>query len=521
MKSDHLLGLIPSLDNAPLSEWIRLLGGFSILLFVAKSIHSLLFSPLGHVPGPWYTSFTSLELAIHCLRFQKCEYIQGLFNKYGPVVRIGPNKVAFLDSDSVKIVYGTGRFNKSSWYKGVQICDQDHAMTTLDHAGHAIRRKTFTQFYAPAHLAKYQPEIHDAVLELMKILDILDGSVSIDCLPLFRHMMVDINGITMFGSHIGVIHEWGSGGEHPLSTAVSDFPKRGALKGLLPSLLWSLVSSIPNSRWQQFCVADRVLVDFVGKRVKETSRFLKEHPEQEKDAGRSTLLSTLLLYRYSNTDEAVPEQDVLTESIAHLIAGSDTTATTLAYICWELSKRPDIMRSLREEIDLAMPDARSIPDIQVLQNLPYLNALLKEGLRLYSAAPAMLERVVPIGKDFAVHNVAIPGDTIVGSQAWSSHRRPEIFPQPEKFMPERWLPGAETEEMLAHFMPYGYGSRNCAGQNMSQLMLRILVTSLARNFDVVSKVSETNDKTMSMRDSFVMFPAALECKLSFVPRSNL
>jgi cytochrome P450 len=61
------------------------------------------------------------------------------------------------------------------------------------------------------------------------------------------------------------------------------------------------------------------------------------------------------------------------------IAGTDTTAITSSYTCWELSRRPDIMRKLQNEIDEVMPDSRSIPKMHVLQTLPYLNAVIKEG----------------------------------------------------------------------------------------------------------------------------------------------
>lgn len=64
---------------------------------------------------------------------------------------------------------------------------------------------------------------------------------------------------------------------------------------------------------------------------------------------------------------------------AFRIAGSDTTSTTLSYFFWELSRRPDIAKKLHAEIDEAMADPRVIPDISVLQNLPYLDAFIKEG----------------------------------------------------------------------------------------------------------------------------------------------
>ena len=61
------------------------------------------------------------------------------------------------------------------------------------------------------------------------------------------------------------------------------------------------------------------------------------------------------------------------------MAGTDTTSTTITYLFWELSRRPDIIKKLQVELDEAMTDSRVLPDISVLQQLPYLNAFMKEG----------------------------------------------------------------------------------------------------------------------------------------------
>jgi len=88
----------------------------------------------------------------------------------------------------------------------------------------------------------------------------------------------------------------------------------------------------------------------------------------------------------------------------------------------------------------------------------------------------------------------------------SMHRDASIFPSPDTFLPDRWLnaPG-NGEELLAmtqHLMPFGTGSRVCGGQNLAQVMLRIAVAAIVRNFDIVAPL-ETNENTMEMRDSFV------------------
>lgn len=100
----------------------------------------------------------------------------------------------------------------------------------------------------------------------------------------------------------------------------------------------------------------------------------------------------------------------------------------------------------------------------------------------------------------------LPPNTIVATQAWSMHRDPTIFPSPETFLPDRWLETADNAEQLTlmsqYMMPFGVGTRMCGGQNLAQIMIRVVLTSVVRNFNIVAP-PETNEKSMDIRDAFV------------------
>ena len=271
-------------------------------------------------------------------------------------------------------------------------------------------------------------------------------------------------------------------------------------------------------------------------------------PEQ---SDRVTLVQRLLRYYAELSSDTTSDRDIVSEHMGHLYVSSilwssatrckrspsvgacDTTSTTLSYLCWELSRRADIAGKLQAELDAVIHDCKTFPDISVLQDLPYLNAFVREGLprfyinylscdelfkglRLYSAAPSLLERVVPdssaktaVPEAFDLMGYALPPKTLVATQAWSAHRNASVFPSPESFLPERWLETADNREQLEamnrHMMPFGTGSRVCGGQNLAQMVLRIAITAIARNFDVVSP-PETTETSMEMRDSFVCHP---------------
>lgn len=499
-------------------------------LIISRVVYLLYISPLSDIPGPWYAAVSDAWITYHVVRLEQCKIVQQLFEQYGPVVRIGPNKVVFRDLATTRSVYNHHKFDKSTYYKSLLTNDGDHAMTTLEHAPHAMRRKAYAPHYTPTNLALYQPEIHEAVLEMVEKLNGVTESQPVECLRLFRHLAVDIVVNSSYGYRPGSIKKWASNVEDKLSTAISDFPKRGILRSIFPTWAWNTICRIPNRRWRQLCDSDKIMAEFVSSQVQSTRADIASGKAQV-DCEKRPLLQRLLTHRYPS-NEPMSDAHIISEAMGHMIAGADTTSVSLSYFFWELTRRADIMAKLRQELDVAMLDGNSIPDITTLNKLPYLNAFVKEGLRLYGAAPSLLERVVPesttsgpLNEGFNLMGFVLPPGTIVATQAWSLHRDSSVFYSPETFLPERWMEirgqgidnTAHLTKMTQYMMPFGTGSRVCGGQNLAQVMLRVVVASIVRNFDIVA-AAQTTEKTMEMKDSFVIFPASMECQLRFMPR---
>ena len=119
---------IPQSHSAPISAillpvfffpptLILVLLALSFASLIALALYRIFFSPLSSLPGPWYAAISDLWIVTHIVRLQQCRTVQSLFEKYGPVVRIGPNKVAFRDITSMRSVYCVQKFDKSTYYK--------------------------------------------------------------------------------------------------------------------------------------------------------------------------------------------------------------------------------------------------------------------------------------------------------------------------------------------------------------------------------------------------------------------
>ena len=126
---------------------------FTIVLL--RTIYNLFLSSLSAIPGPWYAAISDFWLTTHVLRFQQCKTVHQLFETYGPVVRVGPNKVVFRDIQTCRAVYAVHKFDKSAYYKSLltyvtslPVC---HLTFTDTHRSLAMTTITRTYFLAYMH----------------------------------------------------------------------------------------------------------------------------------------------------------------------------------------------------------------------------------------------------------------------------------------------------------------------------------------------------------------------------------
>ena len=197
-----------------------------------------------------------------------------------------------------------------------------------------------------------------------------------------------------------------------------------------------------------------------------------------------------MLTRFKTTKDGVPimsPSELLTHATGNIFAGSDTTAASLRSVFYHLLRNPQIYTTLQREIDAANSAGHLSDPITFAesQTLPYLQAVIKEAMRLHPAVGLLLERVVPsTGADILGYR--LPVGTIIGMNPWVAARDPEIYPDPDAFRPERWIEASDEElkAMERNFLAFGAGSRTCLGKNVSLLEMGKLVPLVLRRFDV-------------------------------------
>ncbi|TVY32474.1 Pisatin demethylase [Lachnellula subtilissima] len=171
---------------------------------------------------------------------------------------------------------------------------------------------------------------------------------------------------------------------------------------------------------------------------------------------------------------------------ANLSAGSDTTAMALRAIFYFLVKTPRTYEKLMREIDAAEAEGKFSEYVEFSegQQLEYLQAVIKEAMRLHPGVGMPLERVVPEG-GATLCGEFIPGETIVGVSAWVVHHSKEVFGlDTDTFRPERWLEAGPDQLRLMEqsSFAFGHGSRACIGKNISILEITKFVPQVLRHF---------------------------------------
>lgn len=144
-------------------------------------------------------------------------------------------------------------------------------------------------------------------------------------------------------------------------------------------------------------------------------------------------------------------------------AGSETTASVLRVILFHVYGDKSILQRLRSEVSTAdrkAPD--NSLDLKTLEQLPYLTAVIMEGLRLSPAIGTRMARISP-ETDIYYKEWRIPAGTAVGMTLVLMHTDEKLYPEPQSYNPNRWLVGEDVKKVEQGFAPFSKGTRNCIG----------------------------------------------------------
>ncbi|XP_055947672.1 cytochrome P450 4V2-like isoform X2 [Argiope bruennichi] len=205
------------------------------------------------------------------------------------------------------------------------------------------------------------------------------------------------------------------------------------------------------------------------------------HKHTQSQLQKSAFMDLLVEEHLKNN--SLSENDIRQEVDSFVFAGHDTTSVTMSWCLWMIGLHPWIQDKIHEELDIIFGEDDRESTVEDLNNMKYLECVVKETMRLYPPVPIIARE---IRNDIQYGKYTIPKDSTCVVYAYVLHRDPDVFPDPERFDPERFTAENSAGRNPFAYVPFSAGPRNCLGQRFAMLEIKILLSSILRRYKMRS-----------------------------------
>ncbi|HWD09552.1 MAG TPA: cytochrome P450 [Actinomycetota bacterium] len=407
--------------------------------------------------------------------------------EFGDVVRFagGPGKfhreaVAVYHPDAVQYVLASGADN---YWKGddayyeVRVLLGDGLLTSNGDVWK--RQKRMIQpLFTHKTIANYVPMIADEGEQLVaRFAGASAGGGTIDLGTEMTRLTLRVVGRAVFGAEV----------DHMIPVFKDRVPylsKRAFKRSINPfkvPLEWPTVANKVAKARQEAIYG--VVDDLVAK--------LRARP-----TGGVDLVSLLLAARDPETGEGLSDSEVRDQALVFLLAGHETTATSLTFALHLLGFHPEILQRVHDEAVDVLGDSE--PTMETIMGLAYTTQVVKEAMRLYPAAHTIPRVSI---NPFEYNGYTIPAGENTVVSPWSTHRHPKFWDDPWSFDPERFTPDKEKARHRYAYFPFGGGPRACIGQYFSMLESVLVTAMVARSFTI-----KTEDRKVPLFTGITLRP---------------
>ncbi|KAK4202119.1 cytochrome P450 [Triangularia verruculosa] len=457
-----------------------------------------LLSPLRSLPGPFLARYTNVYRLYHTTRGSFHLHIAGLHQKYGPVVRIGPNTVDIDYPELIKVVFGTPAKKKAEWKKtefylssSTRVKETGETMYNLfsqiDAELHARWKRPVAKYYSAAGVARVERKM-DVVVdslcqELNKRIHENAGEGGFDLGNWIIYYTWDLIGNVTFSQPLGYLRE-GRDFDGTLSTADKTLD------------YFAFMTAIP---WLDYIFDKNKIMrmgppsfnHIVGVSV---GHIMKRLHVQEKTSKDMDFLDMFLEAR-QESPEVVDDAMIIRYTLSNMIAGADTTSSVIKTAIYYSIRADGRWKKLREELEKAGVTREKCPvSYKDARSVPYLEGLVRESMRILPGVALGLERYVPAGGFVLPSGQYLPEATAVAMNPYVLCRNKAVWGQDvEEFKPERWLRLEEETEAKYHDrlqamnnadLTFGAGSRMCLGKHLGLNQIYKGLATLALLYDI-------------------------------------
>ncbi|KRT82401.1 cytochrome P450 [Oryctes borbonicus] len=448
------------------------------LLYLWYKAEKRKYADLDKLPGPVPHFFYGNALEFGNNIVESFNNIERLFNTYGPLLRIwqnglklsvfvvNPNIVEYFLSSNVHIKKSAGYDLYQPWL----------GQGLINNAGEIWRkhRKILTPAFHLKVLEQFPESFHKSGEVLIKKLKKQEGK-DIDIYEFI--ILYAMDAICDSSMRIDVNAQ-----------ETGDTTYIDAVKRFLEIYLTRFFSFFNkyefffqfSPKYKQYRKDIEYLQSFTSSVIEQRKRErIANLDEEETDEfgrkKRRKVFLDILLDSNQMTDQEIRE-----EVDTFLFGGHDTISSTISFGLFELTRNPDVQERLFEEIESVVGIDKDEPiTLGHLNEMGYMDRVVKEVFRLYPAAP-LIER--ELQEEVIVDGLKYPKGTTISFHLYIQHRRSELFPEPEKFDPDRFLPEYVASRHKFAYIPFSAGPRNCIGQKYATINTKITIANVLRHF---------------------------------------
>ncbi|ETS86527.1 hypothetical protein PFICI_00355 [Pestalotiopsis fici W106-1] len=468
-----------------------------VTYYVSLVFYRLFFHPLAVFPGPklaaisrWYEAYYDVVL-----KGQYTRKIADLHREYGPIIRISPHELHVHDPAFFGTLYRVdGRWDKYTWTYDA-FGAKSSTVFGSDHDLHKTHRRAIAPFFAKTKVLGRQEMLRRNTKKLSLRMTSLIGTTF--------NLGAAISAFTRDNINEYVIGKSYNETDHKDFNVALSIASQGA------GVFWRTTKHV---RW--FGPTMRAMpIDWAMKIADDgTKAFLRYVQNSERDT-QDTMAAAEASdpdSQYQNSmihemvHSALPSSektfDHIFEEVATVTsAGFETTANVLRLILFHIYANDHILQMLRKELSSLQPAISETVTLRQLEQLPYLTATIKEGLRLSPGIASRMARIT--NQELYYNNWRIPAGTPTGMTTILLHTDPKLYPSPLRFNPDRWIESPETQSLDAVFAPFSSGTRTCLGIHLAWAEIYLLIAELVQNFNFIIKDATASDFELEM-DNF-------------------
>ncbi|KAL2785026.1 cytochrome P450 [Aspergillus keveii] len=472
--------MVIATSSAPLGALICGLVG----LYILRTITT--YAKLRQFKGPSWTGISNWPHSMAMLGGHCHEWYAAVSKQYGPIARVAPRVLITSSPEVWAHVNNRAGYKRSDWYYNATRIEyrRDNVFSQTDNAKHEKRRKQMAPGYSGRENLNLEASVDERLHDFLRLISSKYISsdrkvVPMDLAKKVQYFTLDVISSVGLGKTFGMLQR-----DHDVDDYIQSSEDGLAIGNTALAMGFSWLAQAPIIG--KFIAPSPSKANGFGKMMAACFRAVDERAATPSDK-RSDMLASFMRHGLAG-------DELRSEALEQIIAGSDTTAGAIRGTLLHLMSNIRVYRKLQREVDEAVAlgqaprtSEHGLISAAQARQLPYLQAVIREAMRIWPPVTNIFSRDIPAGGDTVTvdgESIFLPGDVCIGYSAYAMHRNERIYGKDaDAFRPERWLE-ADVDELATmtrtNDLNFGYGRFQCLGKPVAQIEIGKTIFEVSR-----------------------------------------